>query len=54
MMTELLSDPLMSIGKYFNRDHTTVGYARNKICELMKTDNELVGAIAVIKNIVTN
>lgn len=45
--------PLASIGQSFgNRDHTTIIHARNKISELLKTDNKTKVQINDLKNLV--
>lgn len=54
LITELLSVPLFSIGKFFGgRDHSTVVYARDKIAEQVKTDPEMQRIIGDIKNMIT-
>lgn len=50
IITELLSVPLAAIGSAFGgRDHTTVMHARDKISELMQTNNNVATAIKDIK-----
>ena len=53
LMCELLSLPLMSIGKELGgRNHTTVLYSRNKVEELMAVSDKLANEIDDIKNII--
>ncbi len=52
LMCELLSLPLISIGKLLGRDHTTIMYARDKIEELIKLNAKLNKEVDDIKNIV--
>ena len=40
LINELLGLPLVTIGKIFGRDHTTIIHARDKITEMIKTDNK--------------
>ena len=50
LIDEYLGLPLLSIGKYFGRDHSTIVYARDKISERLKTDVDLQKAIEAIKS----
>ena len=50
LIDEYLGLPLLSIGKFFGRDHSTIVYARDKISERLKTDVKLQEIIAEIKN----
>ncbi|MEG1752063.1 MAG: chromosomal replication initiator protein DnaA [Clostridia bacterium] len=50
LIGELLGIPLISIGKVFNRDHTTIIHARDKITEQLKTDSRLKTIISDIKS----
>ncbi|MGN0805488.1 MAG: chromosomal replication initiator protein DnaA, partial [Candidatus Coproplasma sp.] len=53
LMCELLSLPLMSIGKELgNRNHTTILYSRDKVSELMMVNDKLAKEIDDIKNII--
>ncbi|MGN0807389.1 MAG: chromosomal replication initiator protein DnaA [Candidatus Coproplasma sp.] len=53
LMCELLSLPLMSIGKELgNRNHTTILYSRDKVSELMTVNDKLSKEIDDIKNII--
>ncbi len=53
LMCEVLSLPLISIGKYLgNRDHTTIMYSRNKVEEMMKTNDKIAKDVDDIKNII--
>jgi chromosomal replication initiator protein len=53
LMCELLSLPLMSIGKELgDRNHTTILYARNKIDEMISVNDRIAKEIDDIKNIV--
>lgn len=53
LMCELLSLPLMSIGKELgDRNHTTILYSRNKVEEMMTVSDKLVKDIDDIKNII--
>ena len=52
LMWSQLSIPLINIGEYFGRDHTTIIHARDKIMDMIKTDkqtkktvNELINKI---------
>jgi len=50
----LPSTPLTAIGEYFNRDHSTVISARDKIGRLYQTDTETKRIVEDIKNLVLN
>ncbi len=53
LMCELLSLPLMSIGKELgDRNHTTILYSRNKVEEMMNVSDKLANDIDDIKNII--
>lgn len=53
LMCELLSLPLMSIGKELgDRNHTTILYSRNKVEEMMNVSDKLAKDIDDIKNII--
>ncbi len=53
LMCEVLSLPLISIGKYLgNRDHTTIMYSRNKVEDMMKTNDKIAKDVDDIKNII--
>ena len=53
LMCELLSLPLMSIGKELgNRNHTTILYSRNKVEEMMTVSDKMAKEIDDIKNII--
>ncbi|MBR2903959.1 MAG: chromosomal replication initiator protein DnaA [Clostridia bacterium] len=52
LMCELLTLPLISIGKLLGRDHTTIMYARDKIEQLLKLNAKLAKEVDDIKNIV--
>ena len=53
LMCELLSLPLMSIGKALgNRNHTTILYSRNKVDEMKQVNDRISKDIDDIKNIV--
>jgi chromosomal replication initiator protein len=53
LMCELLSLPLMSIGKELgDRNHTTILYSRNKVEETMAVNDHLAKEIDDIKNII--
>ncbi len=53
LMCELLSLPLMSIGKELgDRNHTTILYSRNKVEEMMGVSDKLAKDIDDIKNII--
>ena len=53
LMCELLSLPLMSIGKALgNRNHTTILYSRNKVEEMRQVNDRVAKDIDDIKNLV--
>lgn len=53
LCTELLtSTPLASIGKYFNRDHTTVMHARDKITQKLEKETKMKLIISDIKDLI--
>ncbi|MCD8308170.1 MAG: chromosomal replication initiator protein DnaA [Clostridia bacterium] len=53
LMCEILSLPLISIGKVLgDRDHTTILYSRNKVEEMMRTNDKIAKDVDDIKNIV--
>ncbi len=53
LMCELLSLPLMSIGKALgNRNHTTILYSRNKVEEMCQVNDRVAKDIDDIKNMV--
>lgn len=53
LMTELMNIPLVSIGQALGgRDHTTVIYARNKISELIKTNQKTATQVNDLKNLI--
>ncbi len=53
LMCDVLSLPLISIGQYLGgRDHTTVIYSRDKVEEMMKTNDKIAKDVDDIKNII--
>ena len=53
LMTELLSIPLMTIGQAMGgRDHTTVIHARDKVAELIKTNDRVATEVNDLKNLI--
>lgn len=53
IITEMLNIPLAAIGTAMGgRDHTTVMHARDKITELIKTDNNTATAVKDIKDMI--
>ncbi len=53
LINDLLGVPLATIGSYFGgRDHTTIIYARDKIEELIKSNNMIANQIKDIKNMI--
>lgn len=53
LITDLMSLPLLTIGqKMGGRDHTTVIYARDKVSELMKTNNKIAVEVNDLKNMI--
>ena len=51
-MTEMLSVPLVSIGKALGRDYTTIIHARDKIAELIKDNSRIETEVKDIKNLI--
>lgn len=52
LMTEMLTVPLVAIGKYMGgRDHTTIIHSRDKIAELIKTNTRIATNVNDIKNL---
>lgn len=51
LFDELLDMPYTSIGKFFNKDHATVIYCKNKVAKQMKTDKLLETQIKDIKDL---
>ena len=41
LMCDMLALPLVSVGQILRRDHTTVGYSRDKIAELMRVNDKV-------------
>ncbi len=53
LIYDMLGVPLATIGSYFGgKDHTTIIYARDKIEELIKTDNLISNQVKDIKNMI--
>ena len=53
LIYDMMGVPLASIGSYFGgKDHTTVMYARDKIEDLIKTDNLVNNQIKDIRNMI--
>ena len=52
LMTEMLSVPLVSIGKALGRDYTTIIHARDKIAELIKDNSRIETEVKDIKNLI--
>ena len=53
VITDMLNLPLAAIGSAFGgRDHTTIMHARDKISEVIKTDNNIATAVNDIKNMI--
>lgn len=53
LIYDMLGVPLATIGSYFGgKDHTTIIYARDKIEELIKTDNLIANQVKDIKNMI--
>ena len=40
-MCDMLALPLVSVGQILRRDHTTVGYSRDKVAELMRVNDKV-------------
>ena len=41
LMCDMLALPLVSVGQILRRDHTTVGYSRDKVAELMRVNDKV-------------
>ena len=55
LISEYLDIPLISIGKHFGgRDHTTIIHARDKITDLIKTDEKIKNIVTDLKSLITN
>lgn len=53
LMTELMSVPLVTIGQVMGgRDHTTVIHARDKVADLLRTDQAMATKVADLKNLI--
>ena len=53
LIYDMMGVPLASIGSYFGgKDHTTIIYARDKIEELIKTDNLVKNQVKDIRNMI--
>ncbi len=53
LIYDILGVPLATIGSYFGgKDHTTIIYARDKIEDIIKTDNLVANQIKDIKNMI--
>ncbi len=53
LISELMNIPLVSIGQALGgRDHTTVIHAKNKISELIKTNNKIATDVSDLKNLI--
>ena len=53
LIYDMMGVPLASIGSYFGgKDHTTIMYARDKIEELIKSDNLVNNQVKDIKNMI--
>ncbi|MBE5742446.1 MAG: chromosomal replication initiator protein DnaA [Clostridiales bacterium] len=52
LMTEMLSVPLVSIGKALGRDYTTIIHARDKIAEAIKDNSRIETEVKDIKNLI--
>jgi len=50
LMWSQLSVPLINIGEFFGRDHTTIIHARDKIMDLVKTDKQMKKTINELVN----
>lgn len=51
LITDILSMPLVAIGEYFGgRDHTTIMHARDKISELIKSNQAVSVSVKDIKD----
>jgi chromosomal replication initiator protein len=49
LVLDMMSIPQLTVAKCFNRDHSTVIYARDKITEQMETDRKLATEVNDIK-----
>ena len=55
LIDDMLDIPLVTIGKLFGgRDHTTCGYARDKITDQIKKDNKIASIVNDLKHKITN
>lgn len=54
LMWKKLNIPLTAISKIFNRDHTTAIHARDKIIELIKTDDDMKKLIEDLEDMIIN
>lgn len=54
LISELISVPLVSIGDFFGRDHSTIIHARDKITDLVETNQQYSTYIKDLKNIIEN
>lgn len=52
LMCEMLSLPLVNVGKLLGRDHATVIHSRNKITEFIKVNDRVAKDVDDIKNII--
>ncbi len=52
LINDILGVPLITIGNFFGKDHTTISYTRDKIDEMDKTDKLIHTQIMDIKNII--
>ena len=52
LMCELLTLPLISIGKVLGRDHTTILYSRDKIADMCRVNDKIAKDVDDIKNII--
>ncbi|MBO7736946.1 MAG: chromosomal replication initiator protein DnaA [Clostridia bacterium] len=52
LMCEMLSLPLVNVGKLLSRDHATIIHSRNKIGEYIKVNDRIAKDVDDIKNIV--
>ena len=50
LMCDMLSLPLVNVGKIVERDHATVIHSRNKITQLMKVNDRISKDVDDIKN----
>lgn len=54
LMWKKLNIPLTAISKIFNRDHTTAIHARDKIIELIKTDDDMKNTVEDLEENIIN